>query len=127
MKKTKIAYWIFTILFSLMMLFSAIPDILCADVAVNSLHDDLGYPLYLIPFVGVAKVLGVVAILVKGYPKIKEWAYAGLFFDLVGATYSIIAVGTPLSSALIMALPLALGVLSYIFYSKTQMLTNVSL
>jgi hypothetical protein len=127
MKKTKIAYWIFTILFSLMMLFSAIPDVLSADVAVKSMHDDLGYPLYIIPFVGIAKVLGVVAILVKGYPKIKEWAYAGLFFDLVGATYSIIAIGTPLSSTVVMLLPLALGVLSYVFYSKTQMLTNVSI
>lgn len=127
MKKTKIAYWIFTILFSLMMLFSAIPDVLSTDVAVKSMHDDLSYPLYIIPFVGVAKVMGVVAILIQRYPKIKEWAYAGLFFDLIGATYSIIAVGTPLSSTVVMLLPLALGVLSYVLYSKTQMLTNVSL
>jgi hypothetical protein len=127
MKKTKIAYWVFTILFSLMMLFSAIPDVLSADVAVKSMHGELGYPVYLIPFVGIAKVLGVVAILIPGYPKIKEWAYAGLFFDLVGATYSIMAIGAPVSNWGFMVLPLALGTLSYIFYSKKQRLTTVSI
>jgi hypothetical protein len=53
----------------------------------------VGVPLYLIPFIGIAKVLGVIAILIPGFPKLKEWAYAGLFFDLIGATYSICASG----------------------------------
>src|SRR5215212_11317403 len=95
MKKTKILYWIFTSLFACMMLFSAIPDVLSNPLAVQGMHDGLGYPLYFIPFIGVAKVLGVIAILIPGFPRIKEWAYAGLVFDLVGATYSIIAAGKP--------------------------------
>jgi hypothetical protein len=123
MKKTKIAYWVFTILFALMMLSSAIPDIFSTAVAIESMHTGLGYPLYFIPFVGVAKVLGVAAILIPGYPKIKEWAYAGLFFDLVGATYSIIAIGAPASNWSFMVLPLALGILSYMFYTKRRQLT----
>ncbi|SMG65112.1 conserved hypothetical protein, partial [methanotrophic bacterial endosymbiont of Bathymodiolus sp.] len=68
----------------------AIPDILYASDAVV-LFAHLGYPSYLLPFLGVAKLLGILAILIPGFPRIKEWAYAGLTFDLVGAMYSSIA------------------------------------
>jgi hypothetical protein len=118
MKKTKIIYWVFTILFALMMLGSAIPDILSSPVAVKGMHEGLGYPIYFIPFIGVAKLLGVVAILIPGYSRIKEWAYAGLFFDLIGATYSIIALGAPPANWLFMALPLGLAIGSYVFYRR---------
>ena len=118
MKKTKIIYGIFTGLFAAIMTMSAIPDILSNPVAVKGMHEGLGYPLYFIPFIGVAKVLGVVAILIPGYLRIKEWAYAGLTFDLLGATYSIIASGQPSGNWMFMALPLALAAGSYIFYHK---------
>lgn len=118
MKTTKILYWTFTGLFAFMMLGSAIPDILSQPIAVKGMHDELGYPLYFIPFIGVAKVLGVFAILVPGYPRIREWAYAGMFFDLIGATYSIAAIGKPFSVVLQMAIPLALAILSYVFYLR---------
>ena len=95
MKRTKILYWIFTALFAFMMLSSAIPDVLSSPVAVKGMHEGLGYPLYFVPFIGVAKVFGVIAILVPGFSRIKEWAYAGLFFDLIGAAYSIASVGEP--------------------------------
>lgn len=118
MKKIKILYWTFTSLFAFMMLGSAIPDILSSPVAVQGMHDGLGYPVYFIPFIGVAKTLGVIAILVPGFAKIKEWAYAGLTFDLVGATFSIIASGAGFANWIFMALPLALAFLSYNFYHK---------
>ncbi|HEV8503844.1 MAG TPA: DoxX family protein [Chitinophagaceae bacterium] len=118
MKRTKILYWIFTVLFAFMMLSSAIPDVLSSPVAVKGMHEGLGYPLYFVPFIGVAKVLGVIAILVPGFSKIKEWAYAGLFFDLFGATYSIASIGAPAANWLFMALPIALAISSYVFYRK---------
>ena len=118
MKKTKIIYWIFTSLFAFLMLGSAIPDILSMPVAVKGMHEGLGYPIYFIPFIGVAKLLGVVAILISGYPRIKEWAYAGLLFDLTGATYSIISSGQPVADWIFMVLPLGLGICSYIYYHK---------
>ena len=118
MKKTKVLYWVFTSLFALMMLGAAIPDVLSMPLAVKGMHEDLGYPIYFIPFIGVAKVLGAVAILIPGYLRIKEWAYAGLFFDLIGATYSIIAAGQPVGSWAFMILPLLLAAASYIFYHK---------
>jgi len=123
MKKTKIIYWIFTSLFALLMLSSAIPDILSQPVAVKGMHEGLGYPLYFIPFIGVAKLLGVIAILIPGYPRIKEWAFAGLFFDLIGATYSIISLGAPPANWIFMVLPLSLGVGAYIFYHKKRNLS----
>jgi uncharacterized membrane protein YphA (DoxX/SURF4 family) len=118
MKKTKIIYWIFTSLFALLMLSSAIPDVLSSPVAVKGMHEGLGYPVYFIPFIGLAKVLGVIAILIPGFARIKEWAYAGLFFDLIGATYSIISSGQSFSNWIFMALPLILAACSYILYHK---------
>jgi len=117
MKKTKIVYWVFTSLFAFLMLGSAIPDIFSVQMAVEGFAK-MGMPAYLLPFLGVAKLLGVVAILIPGYPRIKEWAYAGLIFDLVGATWSIIASGHAVGDWAFMALPIALGIGSYIFYHK---------
>ncbi len=53
----------------------------------------LGYPLYFFIILGFWKVLGAVAILVPRLPRLKEWAYAGIFFDLTGAAASCAAVG----------------------------------
>ena len=55
MKKTNVFYWVFTGLFSAMMLGSAIPDIISSPIAVQGMHNELGYPLYFIPFIGAAK------------------------------------------------------------------------
>jgi uncharacterized membrane protein YphA (DoxX/SURF4 family) len=120
MKKLNVLYWIFTALFAAMMLMSAIPDIAMDPVAVQGMHDGLGYPTYFIPFIGVAKLLGSIAILIPGFHRIKEWAFAGLFFDLIGATFSIIAAGGTIAQYGFMILPLALGVLAYAFYHKRK-------
>src|SRR6266576_547684 len=101
MKKTKIFFWIITILFSAFMLSSAIPDILNLPEAITFMNH-LGYPNYFVPFIGIAKLLGIIAILIPGFPRIKEWAYAGLAYDLIGAIYSGIATDGLLPQMLIM-------------------------
>jgi uncharacterized membrane protein YphA (DoxX/SURF4 family) len=53
----------------------------------------LGYPAYLLAILGVWKVFGTVAILVPGLPRLKDWAYAGVVFDLTGAAASHAACG----------------------------------
>jgi hypothetical protein len=118
MKKTNILYWTFTGLFGAFMLFSAIPDIIVVPEAVEMVSNKLGYPQYIIPFLGVMKTLGVIAILVPGFPRIKEWAYAGLFFDLLGAAYSGICVEGFQPAMLLMVLPFGFEALSYIYYHK---------
>lgn len=117
MKNVKIIYWITTILFAALMTFSAIPDIIMMPEAVDFIRK-LGYPVYFIPFIGVAKLLGSIAILIPYFKKIKEWAYAGLFFDLIGAVYSgIMTEGLQLSMA-VMIIFFGLGIASYIYNIK---------
>jgi hypothetical protein len=123
MKKTKIFYWIITGLFSAFMLFSAIPDVISTTDAVKFMNS-LGYPNYIISFLGVAKVLGIIAILIPGNFRIKEWAYAGLFFDLAGATYSVAATGGFQASLLFMVLPIVFLFISYYLWHKKIEGTN---
>jgi hypothetical protein len=119
MKKIKIWYWIVTAIFAAFMLFSAIPDVLSAPEAVTMITG-LGYPKYFVPFIGVAKVLGAVAILIPGLKRIKEWAYAGLFYDLFGATYSALALGGFDPAILFMILPIGFLFLSYYLWHKKE-------
>lgn len=117
MKKITVLYWIFTGLFGFLMLGSALPDIISSPVAVEG-FGKMNMPAYLLPFLGIAKLLGVVVIIIPGHPRLKEWAYAGLVFDLTGATYSIIASGQPGGSWAFMTLPLLLAAFSYVFYHR---------
>jgi DoxX-like family len=119
-KTTNVLYWIFTILFALLMLFSAYGSILVNEDAIKLIHDQLGYPVYFIAFTGWAKLIGSIVILIPGLKTVKEWAYAGLFFDLLAAVYSGIAVAKgnidpAMLGMLIWILP---GILSYIFWKK---------
>src|SRR5689334_13636182 len=112
MKTTKILYWVFTALFAAFILSSAIPNIMVSQQWVD-IFAQLGYPKYLISFIGWMKLFGVIGVLVPGFPRIKEWAYAGLFFDLVGATYSALAMGGFQPPMLFMVVPFTLEALSY--------------
>lgn len=125
MKKTNIIFWIVTGLFLAFMLFSAINEII-NNADAKTFINHLGYPDYFNPFLGVLKVLGIIAILVPGYPKISEWAYAGFFFDLLGATYSQIATdGFKPDIAFMLIFFLALAV-SYIYFHKRLNQVNVA-
>lgn len=117
MKKTKILYWVFTGLFALIMLGTSVPHILVDQASVDGFKS-MGLPAYLIPFLGWAKVLGVAAILIPGFPRIKEWAYAGLFIDLLGAIYCIHQSGIPPLQWSPMLIFIGLGVASYVYYHK---------
>ena len=118
-KTINILYWIFTILFAALMIVSAVGSIVVNEDAKKLIHDQLGFPIYFIPFTGVAKLLGSIVILIPGLKTLKEWAYAGLFFDLAGAVYSGIAVAKGvdpmMAFMLIWILP---GILSYIYWKK---------
>ena len=118
-KTINILYWTFTILFAALMLFSSYGSIIVNDDAKKLIHDQLGFPVYFIPFTGIAKLIGSIVILIPGLKTVKEWAYAGLFFDLVGAVYAGIAVaGTVDPMMLFMLVWFVPGILSYIFWKK---------
>lgn len=107
--------WIVTGLMAALMLVSAVPDVLRIPNALI-VFKHLGYPPYLLVFLGTAKILGVLAVLVPGLARIKEWAFAGLTFDVTGALYSHLSVGDPASvwAPAVLALTLVVG--SYVAY-----------
>ena len=92
MKAQKTIYWIATGLFSALILMSATMYIVKHDM-VAAMFKSLGYPLHIIYPLALAKLLGVIAILTKRSQTLKEWAYAGFFFELILAAGAHIAVG----------------------------------
>ena len=92
--KSKLAYWIPTVLLGLMMTMSGLMAVTRQPPAVEG-YTHLGYPLYFMTILGVAKLLGVATLLVPGLPRLKEWAYAGFMINLVSAVASHLAVGDP--------------------------------
>lgn len=127
-KTVKTLYWIFTIMFAALMIFSSYGSILVNDDAKTLIHEQLGYPVYFIPFTGYAKLIGSLVILIPGLKTIKDWAYAGLFFDLIAVVYSSIAVakGTLDPMIAFMLVWIVPGILSYIFWKKRIKLTGKS-
>lgn len=117
MKNTKLLFWIFTGLFSAFMLFSAVPDLMLIPEAETYMKQ-LGYPNYFTQFIGFAKILGSIAILIPGFPRIKEWAYAGLCFDLIGAVYSVVTTNGIDAGMIFLALPFVFLFLSYRYHHK---------
>jgi hypothetical protein len=108
------------------MIFSAYGSIVVNEDAKMLIHDQLGFPVYFIPFTGYAKLIGAIVILIPGLKTIKEWAYAGLFFDLVGAVYSSIAVAKAFHPMILFMLVWFVpGILSYIFWKKKLKLDMV--
>ena len=92
--KTKnIAYWTTTGLIAFFIGGGGVAQIAQYLANPHGVVPVLGYPTYFFAILGFWKALGAIAILVPRYPRLKEWAYAGIFFDLTGAVASVIAVG----------------------------------
>jgi hypothetical protein len=119
MKTTKILYWVFTILLIVLMLSSVVGSFMDGPDSVK-FAQHLGYPLSIFKFLAVAKLLGIIAILIPGNPRLKEWAYAGFTFDLTGAIFSGLAVGDPIVEWLPVFIGLILIFGSYITYHKLR-------
>jgi hypothetical protein len=119
-KSTNRIYWISTIVFAALMIFSAVGGIQPSQGAIQLIHDSLGYPIYFIQFISIAKLIGVIIILIPGlHRSVKEWAYAGLFFDLAGAVYSGVASSGKFDPLMItMLLWILPGVISYYYWHK---------
>lgn len=89
-----VLYWTTTALLAMAFLSGGIRHLMQAPDVVAGISA-LGYPLYFILLLGVWKLLGGIAILAPGLPRLKEWAYAGMFFDLTGAAVSHLAMRSP--------------------------------
>ena len=119
MSKTtiNIIYWTSTGLILAMMLFSAASSFMANPDGAKMLAA-IGYRPYVLHLLAVGKVLGVIAILTPGFPRLKEWAYAGFTFDLIGATYSFYASGFAFKDWVFIPVLIAILACSYIFYHK---------
>jgi len=113
-RRNKIIYWIATLWLALGMTSTGIVQLLRAGQEVDKMTQ-LGYPVYFLTLIGVWKILGVLAVLIPKFPLLKEWAYAGFFFNMSGALFSHIASGSPLSDLFGPSLLLLLTVISWQF------------
>lgn len=113
-----ISYWVCTIAFAGLMIYSSVGGIGPNQQTTDIFHHYLGYPVYFIRFISWAKIVGSVTLLIPGLKRVKEWAYAGLFFDLGAAVFSVIAVsGTFDPGMLTMLIWIVPGILSYYFWT----------
>ncbi len=92
-KARNITYWIMTGLVALPIGSGGASQIWQYKANPHGVVPVLEYPMYFFAILGFWKVLGAIAILAPGFPRLKEWAYAGIFFDLTGAAASCAAVG----------------------------------
>lgn len=114
-------YWITLGLFAAVYAFSSIMDLTGVGPAkVTMAH--LGYPEYVSTILGVWKAGAVLTLLLPRLPRLKEWAYAGILFDLTGGFVSHIATGDPLPKPIIPVVMLALAMTSYLLRPASRRL-----
>lgn len=113
-KRNKIIYWIATIWLALGMASTGIVQLMKLEKEVDSITK-LGYPVYFLTILGIWKILGVITVLIPNFALLKEWAYAGFFFVMTGATFSRIALGDPVNEIFPSLLLLALTFVSWYF------------
>ncbi|MBX2898019.1 MAG: DoxX family protein [Cyclobacteriaceae bacterium] len=115
MKRDKIIYWIVTGLVAAGMALSGIMYLTNEEMKVN--FTQIGFPLYFMRLLGIAKLLGAVALLAPVPANVKEWAYAGFGFTFIGAAWTHVATQTPWVAPVIFLLLLTV---SYFFYKKVK-------
>ncbi|WP_423735723.1 DoxX family protein [Chitinophaga caseinilytica] len=115
----KIIYWTSTVIFALMMLMDGYGGVSRQQAGVDIMQH-LGYPVYFLSIVGVAKILGAVAILQTRFNAIKEWAYAGFAFNFLGAFASRAFVGDPTFEVVFPFVALAIMAVPYYFWKKYE-------
>ena len=91
-RRNVIVYWVTTALVVFELTMGGAWDVLRVP-QVRGLIERLGYPPYFLVILGTWKLLGAVALVIPRFPRLKEWAYAGVFFDLTGAVVSLFASG----------------------------------
>lgn len=118
--RNRAIYWILTVLLMLpavaggvLELFTGRPESVAQTLVA------LGYPLYIMKILGLAKVLGGIAIVTGLIPRLKEWAYAGFSFDFLGATASHVLAGDSAHAAFPLIF-FAVLMVSYFLWYRTE-------
>ncbi len=123
-KRNKIIYWVATVWLALGMASTGIVQLMGMEEEV-AMMDHLGYPIYFLTIIGIWKLLGVVALLIPRFPLLKEWAYAGFAFTMIGAIASHLAVGDAAVDLFGPTLLLALSIISWYFRPASRKTTTI--
>lgn len=120
-----IAYWTATVLVALNFAVGGITCLLGMQ-ASTEVFTRLGYPAYFGNYLSTWQLLAAIAILIPKEPRlIREWAYAGLVFDIISALYSLAAIRSPLAHFFPAVVILVLVLISYGGWRKRQPATQV--
>lgn len=121
MKKNKIIFWVATIILILWEGIMPLSTIFFTPEYVTAGTQPLGYPDYFAYTLIICKVLGVIAISFPKIPnKLREWAYAGLTFNLIFAFISHACVDKNIAFMLMPLVVLGILALSYIYGNKIR-------
>lgn len=126
MKIKTIAYWTTTAIVLFVMLSGALGE-LTQQWGTLETHTVLGYPVYLLTIIGTWKILGSTAFIVPGFPRLKEWAYAGMFINMTGAFLSHAIVGDGIYHLFATGVIALLVVASWALRPQSRMLGNISI
>lgn len=121
MKSVKLGYWIPTAILALGFAGGGLADLFRAPNMAQEIAS-LGYPAYLMGILGVWKLLAAVALILPGYAQLKEWAYAGIAFDLTGAAVSHLMTGSSVDKVCIPLVFLAIGFASWALRPESRRL-----
>ncbi|APR82784.1 Hypothetical protein A7982_08133 [Minicystis rosea] len=124
MNTRTIGYWAATGLAVFAFAAGGVSDLLHAPPVMESLNQ-LGYPAYVATLLGLWKVLGAIAIVAPRFPRLKEWAYAGMFFDLSGAALSHAMKGDPAARVIVPLFLLAIVMVSWLLRPESRTLGTV--
>src|ERR671931_362266 len=126
------AYWMSTVFVVLELLVGGVTDLvhgrelLVTGEPVVSVLAHLGYPPYLLTILGTWKLLAVAALIAPGFPRLKEWAYAGAFFEMTGAVASHLAHGDGPGSVLTLLVMAALLLVSWALRPPSRRLARTA-
>ena len=99
--------------------YSGYSDLIKADFIMDGMKH-LGYPAYIVPFFGVAKIAAIIILLFPKKMRLKDLAYAGVVIDLAGAAYSHYCVGDGIMEVLTPLIGVVLAIASYLLYLNNK-------
>ena len=118
-KRNKIIYWIFTVWLCLGLVSTGIVQVIGLKEETAMILA-LGYPPYVVTLLGFTKLLAAIALLIPRFPLLKEWAYAGIWFTMLGAIYSHLSVGNGAGEWFPPVLLMSLSLISWYFRPESR-------
>lgn len=118
-KSRKLVYWVTTAIIAVIYFITGLGNILPFNHIAQDMAQ-LGYPIYFLKIIGTWKILAAISLIIPGNRRVKEWAYAGMMFDLTGAAASRYFAGNPIQMIIIPIGISALVTVNYVVRRSLQ-------